>query len=335
ALPYLLSYHVLSRTRIERPELVLRILVFAAAAAGFLCTFEMIRVWPIYSGLAPLKGLWVLVDTPEMMLIRGGFFRAFGPFSHPLAASAVLGMGGVALYCLFRLRGPNPALFLLGAAILLGQFATVSRTGIVALVAGLTTVQLLRRRYGSVVLITVLGLIVTFGLPALSNQETDGTAAYRLALLLGVPKALGSHLIFGYREATASGMLDAFVQGQGIVDLVNIYLAIAVTGGVVSLIPYLFFLGSTIGQYRALRRAKPNNDQLLLAQACVGMQAGFIVAGAFMGAWGTSMIISMLCVAMIVALRSEVAPAAVGERKKAAFEIEPISGVEILPMSRW
>ncbi|MBW8910712.1 MAG: hypothetical protein JF564_02165 [Sphingomonas sp.] len=334
ALPYLLSYHVLSRTRIERPELVLRILVFAAAAAGFLCTFEMIRVWPIYSGLAPLKGLWVLVDTPEMMLIRGGFFRAFGPFSHPLAGSSVLGMSGVALYCLFRLRGPNPALYLMGAGILLGLFATVSRTGIVALVVGLVTVQLLRRRYGMVMLIMGAGLVVILGLPALSNHDTEVTGAYRLALLLGVPKALGSHLIFGYREATASGLLDAFVQGQGIVDLVNIYLAITVMGGIASLIPYLLFLGSTIGQYRALRRAKPDNDQLLLAQACVGMQAGFMVAGAFMGAWATSMIISMLCIAMIVALRGEVAMAAVGQRKKAAPAIEPILGGETLPAPR-
>jgi hypothetical protein len=334
-LPYLLTYHILSRTRIERPELVLRIFVFAAAAVGFLCAFEIVRVWPIYSELAPLKGVWVLVDAPGTMLIRGGFFRAMGPFSHPLSASAVLGMAGVAFYCLFCLRGSNPALYPLGAAILLGLFATVSRTGIVALVFGLVTVQLLRRRYGSVLLIIVAGLILIFGLQALSHQETEGTAAYRLTLLLGVPAALGNHLIFGYREAVNTGLLDAFVQGQGIVDLVNVYLAIVVNGGIASLIPYLFFLASTVSQYRALCRAGPDNAQLLLAQACIGMQAGFMAAGAFMGAWGTSMMISIVCVAMIVALRSEVAAVSAVRQKKEAFVIEPIPGDEILPAPRW
>jgi hypothetical protein len=336
-LPFLLTYHIVSRTRVERPELVLRMFVFAAAAVGFLCTFEMIRVWPIYSGLAPLKGLWVLVDAPEMMLIRGGFFRAMGPFSHPLAASAVMGMAGVAFYCLVCLRGLKPALYPLGAAILLGLFATVSRTGIVALVVGLITVQLLRKRYGSVLLITVAGAVLVFGLQALSHQETEGTAAYRLTLLLGVPRALGSHLIFGYREAVTTGLLDAFVQGQGIVDLVNIYLAIVVNGGIVSLVPYLLFLGSTVGQYRALRKAGPDGAQLLLAQACIGMQAGFMAAGAFMGAWGTSMMISIICVALIVALRSEVAAGSAARQKqqRATLVIEPVPGGEILPAPRW
>jgi hypothetical protein len=223
----------------------------------------------------------------------------------------------------------------LGAAILLGLFATVSRTGIVALVFGLVTVQLLRRRYGSVLLIIVAGLILIFGLQALSHQETEGTAAYRLTLLLGVPAALGNHLIFGYREAVNTGLLDAFVQGQGIVDLVNVYLAIVVNGGIASLIPYLFFLASTVSQYRALCRAGPDNAQLLLAQACIGMQAGFMAAGAFMGAWGTSMMISIVCVAMIVALRSEVAAVSAVRQKKEAFVIEPIPGDEILPAPRW
>lgn len=330
-LPYLLTYHVLSRTRIERPEMVLRMFVYAVAAAGFLCTFEMIRVWPLYSGLAPLKGIWVLVDTPSMMLLRGGFFRAYGPFSHPLTASAVFGMGAVALYCLYRLRGSNPALLPLAAAILLGLFATVSRTGVVALVAGLMTVQLLRGRYGAVVLIMIAGVIVAFGLPLLSNAESDGTAAYRTTLLLGVPKVLGSHLIFGYREAVANGLLDAFVQGQGIVDLVNIYLAVAVNGGIVSLIPYLLFLGSTFTQYRGFRRAGPNPAQLLLAQACFGMQVGYMVAGAFMGAWGSPMAISMLCTAIIVALRAEIAMAGVRTRKQVVTAVEPMGGPERLP----
>jgi hypothetical protein len=305
ALPYGLTYYVLSRTRIEKPELVLRMFAYAAAAAGALCFFESVRYWPVYSGLAPLKGVWNMVDIPDIMLIRGGFFRACGPFAHPLTASAVLGMAGVALAGLIRIRRVTPPMLALSVATFLGLFATVSRTGIVALAVGLMTVQLLRKRYGAVLGVMVLGLIVMF-VPFLSGQDAQNNGAYRLALLTGVPRALGVKLIFGYREAVQMHILDAFVQGQGIVDLVNVYLSIAVQGGVVSLIPYIVFLGSSFTQYRALVRSGPTEPQLVLAQSCIAMQTGFAVSGLFMNAWGTPMQISFLCVAIIVALRAEV-----------------------------
>jgi hypothetical protein len=306
ALPYGLTYYVLSRTRIEKPELVLRMFAYAAAASGALCFFESVRYWPVYSGLAPLKGVWNMVDIPDIMLIRGGFFRACGPFAHPLTASAVLGMAGVALFGLFRIRRVTPPMLALAAATFLGLFATVSRTGIVTLAVGLMTVQLLRKRYAAVLAMMVLGLIAIFGVAFLSGQDAQSNATYRLALLTGVPKALGSKLLFGYREAVQLHILDAFVQGQGIVDLVNVYLSIAVQGGVVSLIPYIVFLGTSFTQYRALRRSGPGPEQLILAQSCIGMQAGFAASAFFMGAWGSAMQISFLCIAIIVVLRQEV-----------------------------
>jgi hypothetical protein len=304
--PYWLSYHILSRVRIERPEMVLRMLVYGGAAAGALCVFEALRYWPIYSGLAQLKGVWALLETTNVMLFRGGLFRSLGPFAHPLTASAVLGMAGIALFGLVRLRGFTPPVIMLALAVMAGLMATVSRTGIVMLFVGLATMQLFRKRYASIVAVTLFGCILLFGTPLLSGQDAQANGAYRIALLAGVPKALGAKLWLGYREAVQSHLLDAFVQGEGIVDLVNVYLSIAVNGGIVSLIPYLFFLGTSFTQYRALLRSGPTEPQLVLAQSCIAMQTGFAVSGLFMSAWGTPMQISFLCVAIIVALRAEV-----------------------------
>jgi hypothetical protein len=305
AVPYGLSYHILSRVRIERPELVLRMFAYGGAAAGALCVFETLRYWPIYSGLAQMKGVWALLDTTNVMLFRAGLFRALGPFAHPLTASAVLGMAGVALIGLARLRGFTPPIVMLAIAVGAGLMATVSRTGIVMLFVGLVTMQLFRRRYASIVAITVSGSILLFGTPLLSGQDAQANSAYRIMLLAGVPRALGGKLWLGYREAVQSHVLDAFVQGQGIVDLVNVYLSIAVNGGVVSLIPYLFFLGASFTQYRALKRAGPSEPQLILAQTCLSIQAGFAVSAFLMSAWGAPMQISFVCAAIIVALRAE------------------------------
>ncbi|RYD95753.1 MAG: hypothetical protein EOP61_19160, partial [Sphingomonadales bacterium] len=78
-IPYVLSYHVLSRVRIDKPELVLRLIVFAAAAAAMLCLFETVRHWPLYAGVMGVKNeLWT-IDAPRVWLERGGVTRAYGP----------------------------------------------------------------------------------------------------------------------------------------------------------------------------------------------------------------------------------------------------------------
>ncbi|RVT94868.1 hypothetical protein [Sphingomonas crocodyli] len=305
AVPYGLAYWGVSRTRIERPELALRWLVIGAAMAGVVCLFETIRSWPLYSGLYAIKRANNLVQYNDMMLLRAGVLRSSGPFVHPLVGSVVFGMAGVAAAGLAALRGLRWPIVLLGAAIVIGMLVTVSRSGLVALVVGLIALLALRGRPLTALGFLGLGLAGFFLLQFISGSDGSSTAAYRFTMLSGIPATLGSRLILGYREAIGLGLLDAFMQGQGLVDLVNVYLAIAVVGGLVSLLPYVVFLFSSFGQYRALRRAKPTHEQLVVGQTCVAMQIGYMVAAAFLGAWSTPMLLSMLCAALLVALRTE------------------------------
>ena len=304
--PYVLSYHVLSRVRIEKPELLLRLLLFGAAAGAMLCIFETIRHWPLYSGIMGVKNdLWT-IDAPRVWLERGGIARAYGPYAHPLTGGAMLGLAAIAAWGLYLVRGRSGALLALGFAILLGLASTLSRSGLVALAVGIMTLQLLRGRYLLAVLVPLGGLITIVTLPILAGADAQFSTSYRLGLISGVPQALGPRVWLGYREAVELGLLDAFLQGQGIVDLVNAYIAIVVEGGVVSLIPFLLFLLSTFPHYRAIRRLRPDRDQLLLAQTLVSIQAALIVALALLSSWVAPMQMSFLCTAILIALRFEI-----------------------------
>jgi hypothetical protein len=316
-IPYMLTYHVLSRVRIARPELVLRLLLFGAAAASLLCIFETVRHWPLYAGIAWVKGdLWT-IDMPTTWLQRGGIARAYGPYAHPLTGGAMLGLAATAAWALYQARGRSGPMLALGIATLLGLAATLSRSGMVAIAVGIMVFQMLRGRYMLALLMPLAGVIVITTLPILGHDDARLSTLYRLELVTGVPRALGHGVWFGYREAIQQGLLDAFIQGQGIVDLVNTYLAIVVQGGVASLVPFLVFLLSTFLHYPAIRRMRPDREQLLLAQALVAIQAALLVSLALLSSWAAPMQLSFVVAALLIALRFEVARAHDAARKAA------------------
>lgn len=298
------TYQILSRTRITNVELTLRLFLYAAAAASLLCLFETVWKWPLYAALNDLK-VGRLEGVPRMMLMRAGIVRSYGPFPHPLAGSAIFGMAGVAFFAFLQMRKRSWPVLALGGMILLGLIATVSRTGILAFSVGGAVFAILRghKTFGGIIIVT--GLLLLISAPILSQADAQGSALYRYSLMTEAPILLGNHVWLGYREALANGMLDSLRQGQGIIDLVNVYISLIIIGGVASLVPYLIFLGTTIQRYRALRRARPNREQLLLGQACLAMQFGYVAMAPFIGAWSGPMLLSCLWTALLAALRSE------------------------------
>lgn len=317
--PYVLSYQIVSRVRLGSPEIILRLFVVAAAAAGLLCLFESLRHWPLYAGIMGVKNdIWT-VDAPRTWLERGGIARAYGPFAHPLTGGAMLGLAAVAAWGLSRIRGVSGPLALLGALILVGLGATLSRSGLVAVAVGLMVFQFLRGRYLLAILVPLAGLVIVFGLPILGGEDARFNAAYRIGLLSGVPRALGGHMWFGYREAVAQGMLDSFIQGQGIVDLVNAYLALLVEGGLVTVVAFLLFILSAYPHYRAIKRLQPGREQLIFAQVLISIHSATAVSLALLSSWVAPMQLSFIMVALLVALRTQLAADRAASRARPAL----------------
>lgn len=324
-IPYTITYMVLSRMRLGSPELVMRLLLFAAAAASLLCLFETIRHWPLYSGIIGVKNDGWTIDAPRIWLERGNIVRAYGPYAHPLTGGAMMGLATVTAWALWRVRGRSLALAALGVLTALGLAATLSRSGLVVVAIGIMTFQFLRRRYLLAFLIPAISLLALVALPILGGADAQFSTTYRLGLIAGVPKALSGHIWLGYREAVGLGLLDDFIQGQGIVDLVNVYLGMLVEGGIVSVGTFLLFLLSCYPQYFAIRRMQPDREQLIFAQLLISLQTALIVALALLSEWVAPMQVSFVVAAMLVALRAEVTIA------RRAATPKPVARVATLP----
>lgn len=325
AVPFGLPFLLLSRLRIGNGEMALRILCFAVSTLGLICLFEALRFWPLFSDLARLKHVMVPMDNTVQLLIRGGIMRAYGPSSHPLNASVVLGLGLVAWSGLSRMRPLNMPMMAMAGLTALGLFCTVSRTGMVALAVGLIVSQILQKRYFTVLIVMGLTVILYAGLSLVGGADSAGTGSYRLELILGIPAKMGARLILGSRTAVESGLLDEFRQGQGIVDLVNVYLSTMVIGGLVSLAPLLLMFGWVPKQYRRLSKARPEPDERILGQTLVAMIAGYAVAAAFMAAWNEPMALCFACMGMLVAVRVQ------AERRRVAVRRSPQTDNGLLP----
>jgi len=335
-IPYLLTYQILSRVRIDRVELVLRLMLFGAAAGGLLCIFETLRHWPLYAGIMGIKQDMWTIDSPRLWLERGGIARSYGPYSHPLTGGAMLGIAAIAGWALWQIRGRSGPLGVLLLLVFVGLASTLSRSGLVAVAVGIMTFQFLRGRYLLAVLIPFAGLTAVVALPILGGADAQFSTTYRMGLMIGVPKALGSHIWIGYREAILQGMLDQFIQGQGIVDLVNVYLGLLVEGGVVSLLPFLLFLASSYPHYRAIRRLRPDREQLIFAQALISIQTALVVSLALLSNWVAPMQISFITVALLIALRTQLSASRVAQqpRREPLVAEAPVVDGERLPALR-
>lgn len=260
-LEVLLPYYVFSRglTQFTRIKEAMAALVWATVLLAALGLFEFARSWLLYKALPSAWG----IDFAAGYLSRDGLLRA----SATTGQAIVLGYSvavGLGFYLALSKEVTNAAMRVAGwATIVGGLLAPLSRgpwVGAVVMAMGyvFTGPKGLQR----VLTLTVAGLaalpllsLFPLGkrlvamLPFLGDVETENiTYRERLfenALILVERNFwLGSH---DYRERLADmGM----VQGQGIVDVVNTYVRVALEHGVVGLVLFSLFFAAAILQLR-------------------------------------------------------------------------------------
>jgi hypothetical protein len=241
AIQYVIPYFVITRA-IATPQSFERMMNWLCAAGCMLALillYEVYASWPLYTILESLHGL-----QTTFIKQRLGLFRAFGPFFEATRAGFVLVLILAAVFARRR-AFRSPALHAAVLALIsLGMFAPQSRgafLGAALVIACTALYQVNRRGYGFTAWAAVIASVASLSVLSFLGKDSgaDDTVDYRNRLLTrGVEEFWRDPLLGDSHQDIVARMPD-MIQGEGIVDFVNLYLYFALVGGAVGLLLFL------------------------------------------------------------------------------------------------
>jgi hypothetical protein len=247
ALTFALPYYVLSRSARNADDLRSIFLGIGCAMAvlSAIAVLETWRSWPIYRGIWQHYG--IDLTSGASVKLRGGMMRSAGPYPEPLSFSFVLTLAFLALLLMRRSFVTNMQYWPLLALCVAGIIMPQGRTAWLGLLIAVLAIDIFKRDYrtfsikaallgvaGCVVLLVSSfnhNIAVLLGLTA----EGQGTVDYRQRLLTRGMEEFWKHPLFGDSIGNVLKRMEDLIQGEGIVDLVNGYLHIALISGGVGL----------------------------------------------------------------------------------------------------
>lgn len=278
-----LLYYVVTRTLVRREQLLdaLASLTMGLAVVGMIGAFETARHWLVYESLriplgVPLvtMGTYLMRETDD-----GGYLRAYVTTGHAIALGFMCMIALTFQISLARAYRPR----WLGAAVIAmlvaGLLAAVSRgpwlACAIAMVIGLVLGPggLKRAAWlASLVPVILLGLLLHPKgqkmidlLPFVGNVEA-GSVTYRTQLIDRATVVFWQNPIFGSLRYIENPVLEEMRQGQGIIDIVNSYLGVALAYGAIGLLlfvmPSLYALGASWTASRRLARTDATAEAL-------------------------------------------------------------------------
>ncbi|HJW25276.1 MAG TPA: O-antigen ligase family protein [Rhodocyclaceae bacterium] len=286
-LDIVLPYYVASRALNSRKAFRDALMSFSVAAMvlAAIGVFEFAKSWLLYASLDNILGVgWAYGGY----LQRGDSLRALASTGQPIALGFVMAVAcGLFLY--LRPAVASRGAWRLGLALLMaGLLAPVSRgpwlgaaVGFVAFVAtgprpleDLSKLAFIGLLAAPLVLLSPIGDSLLEHLPFIGAEASD-TVAYRERLLEMSLGIIRDNPLFGSFDFLR--YLEDLRQGQGIIDIVNTYLGVALASGLVGLSLFVsFFLSIALGIRRALL-AGADDDLHLLGRVLLATLAGILV----------------------------------------------------------
>ncbi|MGE0350247.1 O-antigen ligase family protein [Hydrogenophaga sp.] len=239
--------------------------VLGAMVLSLVAVFEAMRGWQLY--LAVKDALGLEGNLFGLYLFRSGLLRPAGTAGQSIILGYALMVAlGFFLYLKEFLRRPVHrwlGLFLLGAGILAslsrGPWLATAFLVLVYVMLGPRPVgRLMKLTYISLFVLLLVGQL-PFGqkvidlLPVIGSQE-QFNVEYREDLLENALPVIGRHLWFGSTDFLLAPELQVMIQGEGIIDIVNSYLGVALSFGVIGLFLYVGAFASAFGQVLRGRR---------------------------------------------------------------------------------
>ncbi len=239
--------------------------------------FEYLRKWLLYSNVPSSMG----VPVGASYLGRGNDLRAMASSGHALVMGYLMVIAS-GLYVYSRRLLPNKKFVLLGlGALLVGLWVPISRgpwLGALLVLAVIyatgpspvaRTIKLILicLPIGISVLLSPLGekilpLIPFIGEIAPVSAVDQFNAVYRQRLLTISLQVIETYPFFGSFHFRDLPIMQSLIQGEGIIDIVNAYLAVALTYGLVGLALYLGMFLAALRSVWVGYRSCPVGDEL-------------------------------------------------------------------------
>jgi O-antigen ligase len=287
-----LPYYVASRSLKDLRGFRDALMGFAVAALvlSAIAVFEFARHWLLYKPLgAALGELWNFGNYLE----RGaGQLRAQGSTGQPIALGYVTAVAA-GLFLFLRRSVPCATAWGLGMLLLLaGLVASVSRgpwIGAAAMfLVFVATGPSAGRRFvrlglpGALVfgmlLASPAGETIRDYLPFVGTIEAENIT-YRERLLEVSIEVIKQNPLLGAPDVMQLPVMQQMKQGEGIIDIVNTYLGVALESGLVGLSLFAgFFIAVAVGVFTSMRSLPDRHDELyLLGQALSATLLGILV----------------------------------------------------------
>ena len=288
---FFLPYYVASRglKNLQGFRDALMAFAIAALVLAAIGAFEFVKLWLLYTPVEHALGVtWGLA----IYLPRGDQLRALGSTGQPIALGYVMAVAA-GLFLFLRKSVPNPVVWGAGMLLLMaGLVAAMSRGPwvgaaamfLVFIATGPSAVLRFAKigLLGAIVLPALLALpagrVIVDYLPFVGTVDAGGITYRELLFEISI-EVIKQNPFFGASDVMNLSVMQQLKQGQGIIDIVNTYLGVALETGVVGLSLFAgFFIAVVTGIVSSMRNLPDRNDELyLLGQALLATLLGILV----------------------------------------------------------
>jgi O-antigen ligase len=287
----LLPYYVLSRTlkHVDAFRQVLAAFLLAAVMLAAFAVFESVRHWNLYSAV-------IIALDPKMgygaYLGREGLLRASASTGHAIALGYVMAVA-VGFYLYWQDDVRDKLIRRIGwLGLLAGLIVPLSRGpwvgAAVIILMYLATGRAAFKRLmllalGGVVVLPFVSILpggqrILEFLPFIGTVEKDNID-YRGRLIDNALIVIERNPVFGSVDYQNTPEMEAMRQGQGIIDIVNTYIGVALAYGLVGLSLFVgFFFAVLWGIRKAMRSFNdPDEEMARLGRALFATLTGILV----------------------------------------------------------
>ena len=272
-----LPYYVASRSIKDLAGFreVVMAFVVAAMVLALVGVYEFSRHWLLYKSLEDVYGYKLLAQN---FMTRGDSVRAMGSAGGAIPLGYIMAVA-TGLYLFLRSSVPSLKLWLFGLLMLLiGLYAPVSRGPWIGFATMLLVYTLSGPAPGREILrfvligavavpamlISPMGDDIIDRLPFVGRAEME-TVTYRQRLLEISIAVVMQNPFFGAFDYFYSSAMQELKQGQGIIDMVNTHLGVALGSGLVGLTRFIgVFIAAADGVFRAMRKLPDRTSELYL-----------------------------------------------------------------------